>query len=306
MEYLTKPLQISLEGDNLLKLKPSIGEKKLTTGINAASTHIPLVSIVIPARDSERTIGICLESIKRQNYPMIEVIVVDQESRDSTLDICRNYGVKVITIPKTTLYTPPTKSRNRGAKIAKGKYLLHLDSDMELAPGLIKECVYRLERSDAGAVVIHEIDVATGFWGQCKALERKCYVGDPYLEGARFVKREIFDDVGGYDETLSFGEDWDIHQRYKDITKIQSIQSVIKHHSGYISFLEQVKKKHAYGKTANSYIRKYPKESRKQLFLRTAYFRNWRLLANDPIHATGFIFIKLCEYYATGLGLLTG
>lgn len=276
----------------------------MATGINDALTYIPLVSIVIPTRDSERTIGICLESIKRQNYPRIEVIVVDQESRDNTLDVCRKYGVKVITIPRTTLYTPPTKSRNEGTKIAKGKYLLHLDSDMELMQELIKECAYMLERSDAGAVVIHEIDVVEGFWGRCKALERKCVVGDPYLEGARFVKKEIFDDVGGYDEALSFGEDWDIHQRYTDITKIQYAKSVIKHHSGHISFLVQVKKKYNYGKTANRYIRKYPRESRKQLFLRTAYFRNWRLLANDPIPAVGFIFIKLCEYYATGLGLL--
>lgn len=237
---------------------------------------------------------------------MIEVIVVDQESRDSTLDICRNYGVKVITLPKTTFYTPPTKSRNEGAKNAKGKYILHLDSDMELTQGLLKECVYRLERSNAGAVVIHEIDVADGFWGKCKALERKCYVGDSSLEGARFVKKEIFDDVGGYDEALSFGEDWDIHKRYTDITKIQCVKLAINHHSGHISFLEQVKKKTAYGKTANRFLKKYPRESRKQLFLRTAYFKNWRLLANDPIHAIGFIFIKLCEYYATGLGLLTG
>ncbi len=266
----------------------------------------PLVSIIIPTRNSERTIEICLNSISRQTYPHIEVIVVDQQSQDKTLQICKRFNTKIATINPPKIYIPPTKSRNMGSKLAKGKFLLHLDSDMELADDLVKECVNQFENRGFGAIVIHEADVTDGFWGRCKALERRCIVGDPYLEGARFVKSEIFRKVGGYDENLSSGEDWDIHQRYKEIAEIGVVEVVIRHHVGRIGLADQIVKKYHYGKTIKSYIKKYPKESRRQIFLRSAYFRNWRLLMSDPVHAIGFFFMKSCEYCAAVLGLLVG
>lgn len=280
-------------------------ERPSTIEINKV-TPPPLVSILIPTRNSERTIEICLESISRQTYPRIEIIIVDQQSQDRTLNKCKRFDVKITMTPPTKNYTPPTKSRNIGSKIAKGKYLLHLDSDMELPDNLIEECVNRFKNYGFGAIIIHEIDLAEGFWGKCKSLERKCIVDDPYLEGARFVKSEVYNEVGGYDENLSFGEDWDIHQRYKKVAEIGVAGEVIKHHVGYVSLGQQIIKKYHYAKTAGSYIRKYPYESMKQLFLRSAYLRNRKLLISDPIHAVGFVFLKLCEYCAATLGLLMG
>lgn len=245
-----------------------------------------------------------MESIRKQSYPSVEVIVVDQESQDRTLSISKGFNAKIITTTPTKIYAPPSKSRNIGSKMAKGRYLLHLDSDMELTKELVEECVNRLDNSGLGSIVIHEIDVAEGFWGRCKALERKCIIGDPYLEGARFVKSDVFHMVGGYDEALSFGEDWSVHQKYKKVAGVGVAEAVIRHHVGSISLSEQVRKKYGYGKTAGSYLKKYPRESKMQLLFRSAYLRNWNLLMDNPIHALGFIFMKSCEYCATVLGLL--
>ena len=54
----------------------------------------PLVSVIIPTYNSEKTLPLCLESIKRQTYKNIEVIIVDNFSVDRTVDIAKRY-VKV-------------------------------------------------------------------------------------------------------------------------------------------------------------------------------------------------------------------
>lgn len=264
-----------------------------------------MVSVIVPTRNSAETIEICLTSVERQTYKNIEVIIVDQESDDSTLKKCSSYKLKIVSVPKSKIYTPPTKSRNSGAKLAKGEYLLHLDSDMELTPRVVEECVRKCDDGGFGAIIIHEIDVAKGYWGKCKALERSCYVGDSDIEGARFVKKAIFDEISGYDESLSSGEDWDINQRYMGVTKLSDIENFIKHHPGKLNLLRMSKKKYHYGKSLHNYIKKHHDMAKQQIVLiRPAYIKHWRRLARDPIHTAGFMFMKCCEFTAAGIGYI--
>lgn len=264
-----------------------------------------LVSVIVPTRNSAETIEKCLISIEQQTYKNIEVIIVDQQSDDSTLKKCSKFNIKILSAPKSKFYTPPTASRNIGAKLAKGKYLLHIDSDMELMPRVVEECVRKCEYEGFGAIVIHEIDIAKGYWGKCKALERSCYAGDSDIEGARFVIKEIFDAIGGYDESLSSGEDWDINQRYMSITKLSDIESFIKHHQGKLNLLKMIKKKYHYGKSLHNYIKKHLDMAKKQIVLiRPVYIRNWRRLACDPLHTAGFLFMRCCEFSAAGIGYI--
>lgn len=265
----------------------------------------PLVSVIIPTRNSEKTLEKCLSSIKNQSYKNTEVIVVDQSSTDSTVDVAKKYNTGILLLPPPKFYTPPTKSRNYGAKNANGDYFLHIDSDMELTPEVIEKCIEKC-KNGAGAVVVHEIDKGQGFWSRCKALERSCYVDDPLIEAVRFFTREAFNKIGGYDENLSSGEDWDIHQRVKEAGfRIADIREPIIHHIGKIKFIEHIKKKYHYGKTFTEYIKKQPDMARKQFtLLRPAFLKNWRKLARDPIHTTGFLFMKCCEFSAAGIGYI--
>ena len=60
-----------------------------------------------------------------------------------------------------------------------------------------------------------------------------------------------------------------------------------------------------YGKSFYKYIKKHPDMTKKQLVLiRPAYIRHWRRLARDPIHTAGFLFMKVCEFAAGGVGLV--
>ena len=74
---------------------------------------------------------------------------------------------------------------------------------MILQPGVVREAVEQVE--GASAVVVPEVSIGEGFWSRVKALERSCYLGDDTIEAARYVRRDVFERIGGYDEEIVAG-----------------------------------------------------------------------------------------------------
>lgn len=260
----------------------------------------PLVSVIVPARNSSDTIGRCLLSIRNQSYEPIELIVVDNHSSDQTPRIAAETADAVLDIG-------PERSaqRNAGAHASHGSYLVFVDSDMLLRSHVIRECVATAE-AGADAVVIPELSFGEGFWARCKALERSCYHGDETIEAARFFRRDIFFAVDGYDETIPSGpEDWDIHLRVREAGgRLDRTDAIIDHDEGALSFRELLARKYYYGKSTERYIRKHGQIARRQLTLvRPAFFRHWRRLARHPITAAAMLFMKTCELSAGAAGL---
>jgi glycosyltransferase involved in cell wall biosynthesis len=265
-----------------------------------------LLSIILPTRNSSKTLEACLLSIRNQTYKNIEIIMVDQESSDPSVEIASKFNVKIITISKPLFYTPPTKSRNVGVENSNGEILYHLDSDMELAPGLIEESVKILyDNPNIGALIVHEVDMVNGFWSKVKAFERKCYWGNDNIESARIVKREIFNEVRGYDENISSGEDFDIHKRYKEVTEITFCRNTVLHNLGYLNFNKLIMKKYNYGKTAKLYFAKNNTSGLsilKEQFL--CYFKNYKDFLRSPILGFSAIILKLMEFTAGFIGMI--
>lgn len=258
----------------------------------------PLVSVIIPTKNSEATIEKCLGSIRNQTYLNIEIIVVDSFSRDKTKEVAENYGAKIVLVNAKR-----SKARNIGAEKARGEVILFVDSDMELDSTIIEECVKKV-REGYHAVIVPEVSVGQGFWARCKALEKSCYAGDELIEASRFFKKEVFKGVEGHDPQLEAGEDWDLHQRIsKAGYRIGRINAFIKHHEGKLSLWKTMKKKHQYGKTLRRYKCKHPIEAKQQLkLIRPSFVKNWGKLARDPMHAFGMLFMKACEFGAGWLG----
>jgi len=257
-----------------------------------------LVSVIVPTRDSARTLGACLESVRKQTWPDVEVIVVDARSTDATPDIARAHGRLL------TLDSERSTARNAGAREARGAFVLFIDSDMVLDPRVVEDCV-RLARAGSDAVVVPEVGVGEGFWSACRALEKACYVGDDDIEAARFTRRDLFLRVGGYDETLQVaGDDWDLHQRLVAAgARVARCPSVIRHDEGRLRLGHTARKKFYYGTTLRAYRRRHPAKARRQLrVLRPAFLRNWRLLARSPGRAAGLLVLKTVEFAAGGMG----
>lgn len=266
------------------------------------------VSVIITTKNEASVIGILLGSINKQTYKNIEVILVDNKSSDGTLSIAKKYK-------DVAIYNfGPERSaqRNFGAKKSHGKYLLFLDADMELTRKVIEECIETARGDSFSAVVIPEESVAQNFWGKVKAYERSFYneKGDPITDAARFFSKEVFVRVGGYDESITGPEDWDLPDRVRKMSlEIGRIKEKIYHNEGNISLLGLFKKKFYYGLNAYKYLQKHniPLVSGKTVyFLRPLFYRNWRKLLSHPLLAVTMIYMLLIELLGGGLGYLIG
>lgn len=272
----------------------------------------PLVSIIVPTKNSEATIGACLKSMLKQSYRNIEMIVVDNNSSDKTKEISKQYT-------KSVFNRGPERSaqRNFGASKARGEYLLFIDSDMELSREVISECFLLNHKSELlsrklGGIIIPEESFGQGFWTKCKALERSFYIGVDWIEAARFFPKDIFNKFKGYDEKQTGTEDFDLPQRIKERygeNSISRIASLIYHNEGKLSLFYTLKKKYYYAKTANTYaklktnINYFKKQS--SIFERyKLFFSNPKKLFKNPVVGLGMLFMKTMEFMVGGIGYI--
>lgn len=260
-----------------------------------------LVTVVVPTRNSERTIERCLRSIREQTHAAMELIVVDNHSGDSTPE-------SAAALADVVVQAGPERSsqRNVGAARASGSFLVFIDSDMELGRQVISQAVAQA-RHGADAVVIPEESFGEGFWAHCKAVERSCYLHDETVESARFFTRRVFEQVGGFDEEImAGGEDWDIHERARRAgARFGRTDDIIHHDEGRLRLSETMVTKFYYGRGTGVYVRKHPDLARQQFrLIRPAFVRHWRRLAREPIVAAGMLVMKVCELSAGAAGVL--
>lgn len=262
--------------------------------------NVPLVSVLVHTKNSQRTIQKHLESIKNQTYANIEIVVVDNNSTDKTRDIARKFTKNI------HIFGPERSAqRNFGARKAKGDFLFVPDSDMFAEKNVVEECVKLIKKfPEIKAVVIPEKSIGEGFWSRCKMLERECYFGDDTIEAARFFDKKAFWEIGGYDESITGPEDWDLPLRIRKKFKIGRIDSIIAHDEGNLSLLNLMRKKYYYAQKISQYLKKHPiSVTQEQILylLRPAFYRNWRKLIRNPILTCGMIAMLSAEQIA-GLG----
>lgn len=263
----------------------------------------PLVTVIITTKNEEKNIGRCLRSIFNQTYPQekMEVIVVDNFSEDGTAEIAKKFPIKFF-------QKKPERhvQRNFGVTKSQGKYLMFIDADMELDEGLVKEAVEKCEGEGFGALILPERGAGEGFWAKCQVLEKRCYLGDELMETPnRFVRKDVYQQVGGYDRELIAGEDFDLGDRVRRASvKVGRTSAFITHYET-TSLWRLLKKKYYYGRKMLQYFKKSGKIGIKRFFLlREAYFRNWRLFLKDPIHGAGLLLMKVAQWVVGGVGLL--
>lgn len=265
----------------------------------------PLVSVIVTTRNNHETLEACLTSIAAQTYSPLELIVVDNNSSDDTCDIARRYTDKVYTYG-------PERSAQRNFAVTKsaGEYVVIIDSDMELGADVVRSCAEAAQsHAEIGGVIIPEESFGVGFWAKCKQLERSFYVGQDAIEAARFFRKDIFTRVGGYDETMTGGEDWDLSRRVASIARIGRSKVFIRHNEGRLYFGKTARKMYYYAQHAAEYFAKNPTKSvvtdqsgplqRYKLF----FSQPGKLLKN-PVVGMGMLLLKTTEYASGGVGYL--
>jgi glycosyltransferase involved in cell wall biosynthesis len=268
----------------------------------------PLVSVIITTKNEESVLERLLLSVAKQNYSPIEIIVVDNNSTDRTKLIAKKYTHKVFSFG-------PERSaqRNCGAKKASGSYLLFLDADMELSKNVVWECVEKIKGCKrVGAVAIPETSIAKTFWEKVKAFERSLYNehGDSATDAARFFRKEIFEKVGGYDESITGPEDWDLPERiFEEGYQQTRTESKIFHYERVPNPLRLARKKYYYALTSYRYLRKHKISalSDKTIYLlRPVFYHNWKKILLHPVLSFSMFFMLTFEQIGGGLGYLVG
>jgi glycosyltransferase involved in cell wall biosynthesis len=272
------------------------------------SNKKPLVSIVIPTKNSAEFLASCLRNIKLQTYKNIEVIIVDGGSTDNVKDLAKKYKCKFYNyLPNVEkgIFDAPYK-RNYGMSKAKGEFAYWLDADMELTDNLIQEAVNLCEKG-ADAVILPEDSFGLGMWARAKRLERRCYWNDSSVESPRFYKKSVWDAIGGFDLSLGAGgDDIDLSQKLlENKFVIKRTRSLVMHNEGNLKLINLMKKRYMYGKEMLNYLKKRPKSwvSSYNPF-KGAYFRNWRLFLRNPLDTMLFLVMRSAEYGAGFMGFL--
>lgn len=255
----------------------------------------PLVSIVVTTRNEEKNIKNCLESIIAQTFRNIELIIVDNFSEDRTVEIAGKYDAKVY------LKGPERSTqRNYGAHVSSGKYLLYLDADMILSPNVVADCVEKCENNCVGAVYIPERIVGKGFWIKVRDFERSFYTGT-VIDAVRFIQKDLFEDVEGFDESLIGPEDWDFDRRIRKICRTGIISTPLYHNEGSFNMKLYLKKKKYYTSGIKKYVRKWgfnDSETIKQTGTRYRLINvfvekgKWKELIRHPIKTLGLYSLR--------------
>jgi glycosyltransferase involved in cell wall biosynthesis len=266
----------------------------------------PLVSVIVATKNEEKALPRLLRSVKSQTYPRLELIVVDNYSKDATREIAVGFGAQVF------LHGPERSAqRNFGATVSKGEFLLFLDADMSLSPRVVEEGVAVASRvGDLSGIIIPEKSRGEKYWERVKAFEKSFYAeGAAEVEAARFFSRDAFRALGGFDPKLVAFEDWDLTMRVEERGfRLERTRSVVYHHESIPTLWHLLAKKYYYAsRSARYFMRKHQLtflSSKVNYFLRPIFCRYWRKLLAHPLLAAGMFTLFFLELGAGGLGLL--
>ncbi|HEY5974423.1 MAG TPA: mycofactocin biosynthesis glycosyltransferase MftF [Geobacteraceae bacterium] len=217
---------------------------------------IPTVSIVIPVKDRADELQRCLDSLARLDFPaeQLEIIVVDDGSRDQSAAVARQCGAQVV--PSGGTGRGPAAARNVGARAATGDILAFIDSDCTASPGWLAELLPAFVDPQTAAVgglvdgmctesavdryetVMSSLSLGTR--------ERSGNSGDDtfYLPSCNLlVRRAAFMAVGCFRDEMHVGEDVDLTWRLRDsgwtITYLPEGRVFHEHRSTLRSFMSR-------------------------------------------------------------------
>ena len=257
----------------------------------------PEVVVVVPTRNSERTLGACLQSLRRQSLPC-RVIVVDNFSDDRTAKIAAQ-------LADVCLSAGPERSRQRnvGARSSSEPIVGFIDSDMVLDPSVAAEVVAAIDEG-AGMVTVPERSVGEGYWARVRAHERAFYDGRDDVEAPRFFRRDVFEEVGGFDEELDAAEDWDLALRARPLAPSARTTSGITHLEGAPTFRQCCAKKAGYALGIRGFAEKHGIGALRRAARRPYVEAPWRLVWPHPILGAGVVALKCGETAAVAWRLV--
>lgn len=207
----------------------------------------PLVSVIIPVRNGKDYIGEAIESVLNQSFPSIEILLIDDGSDDLDYSVfaLQDSRIRVVRLEGNGV----SHARNTGMKLARGKYFAFLDADDVWFPGKLTAQIRFLQRFPDVGIVFGDFvkwtsDVSGTFppanqlWADCSTM----HCSDPARSGWLYtrlllgllvgmntgvIRKEVYDKIGGFNESMQTGEDYDFWLRASRITEMHSMDGPV-------------------------------------------------------------------------------
>jgi len=175
---------------------------------------LPLVSIITPSLNQARFIEETILSVKRQDYPNIEHIVIDGGSTDGTLDILRKYDKEIIWISE------PDKGQsdaiNKGIRLARGEIIGWLNSDDTYELNAVRIAVEHFLKYPNAAVIYGDCNIIDDKGRLVRHRKNKPFnlkdavMKTPVQQPESFIRKHVLEDIGMLDLNLQYSMDYDL------------------------------------------------------------------------------------------------
>jgi glycosyltransferase involved in cell wall biosynthesis len=198
-----------------------LAELPRVSTVDFVTLRIPRISVIVPVHDGERFLRQSVDSIRAQRVSELELIIVDDGSTDGTSDLIAELAPDIaIRLPENS---GPATARNAGVAAATGEWLAFLDSDdlwtnaslavrsvlLAQTPNIDIVIGATTPIVDDGTVLPPNVNVPDGDQSGGRVML--------FLNvGATLVRREAFESIGSFDESMRFGEDIDWYLRARE------------------------------------------------------------------------------------------
>ena len=258
------------------------------------------VSIVVPVRNAERTIGDCISSLLRLRYPAArrEIIVVDNGSSDASCELIRGFPVRLVSEPRRG----PSWARNAGVERSAGDIIAFIDADCIAATRWLCSLVAAFTDPTVSAVAGEILAYPPHSWAEYYMARRKSHwqraalaAERPYIVSANFaVRRAALDRIGLFDPRFLIGQDQDFSWR------LFAARLRVEYAPEAVVF-------HRHRSTTWQFVRQQAGWARGVMFLRRHYGLSWRLqdeLAEyrNLLHAVGRLAVACPGGLRAGAG----
>lgn len=243
----------------------------------------PLVSVVVPVYNMEAFLPETLDSILASDYPNFEVVVVDDGSKDASYRIACDYAKKD---QRVRAYTQPNggacAARNQAVRLAKGEFILPVDADNLIEPGLITDSVKEILKDPSVKVVAPRADFfgeRTGEW-KLPPFSLHLLARKNIMDTCALYRKVEWERAGGYCESIIAREDWEFWIAVlKDGGKVVRLPEIGLHYrirNVSKRVTDRLLKRHVV-KTLNA---RHPEFFERELGGPLRYRRSWSVLLN--------------------------
>ena len=202
------------------------------------SQNKPLISIIVPVYNAEKTIKACIDSLLKQTYDNYEIIAVDNNSKDETKGILQSYNGKIrfLTEEKQGSFA----ARNTGVRNSEGEILAFIDADCIAENKWLEKLTEPIRVEAEVAAYGSSVDVQETRWSRMEHLYEESIIEGfskgNYIEMGDTknlaITRRLFEDIGGFDESFEWSGDTDFGLRIVEREyKIRLTEGAkVKHH----------------------------------------------------------------------------